>query len=91
MTSTRNELEAVVQADADFPGAVMNLGVAYTTTGGMADAIHLFQYLLDITPDHPLTILNLGYAYREASNEESAEACFAWYVEHVGPVPPLAG
>ena len=70
-------LSTVLTADPANVGALGNLGVLYSRTHRLADAINVDQRALKLDPNDPSLLLNLGLAYMKQEAYAQARPFFA--------------
>jgi tetratricopeptide (TPR) repeat protein len=72
----RECFERAVKAKADYPGTLPNawnnLGILAAREGKTDEAIGFFQKVLGIDPEHAVALQNLGNAYRQKKDWDSA-------------------
>jgi tetratricopeptide (TPR) repeat protein len=89
----RESFERVTKLSGTYPdtlpNAWNNLGLLATREGRTAEAIPYFQEALRVSPDHLIALVNLGNAYRQQKDWESARKTLEHAVE-VGPADPEA-
>src|SRR5205823_9749355 len=72
----RTQFQLAVKTRADYPdtlpNAWNNLGLLATREGRTSEAIGYFQEALRLSPDHLITLVNLGNAYRQLKQWDEA-------------------
>jgi tetratricopeptide (TPR) repeat protein len=66
-------LRSTANYPATLPNAWNNLGILAARDGNTEEAIEFFQKALDINPDHPVALQNLGNAYRQKKDWNAAK------------------
>ncbi len=87
-TAARQTFERVLSLQPSFPdtlpNAWNNLGLLAAREGRMSEAVECFQKGLQLSPDHPIALLNLGNAYRQMKQWTNAQNVLE---EAVGAAP----
>ncbi|MBV9267538.1 MAG: VCBS repeat-containing protein, partial [Acidobacteriaceae bacterium] len=87
----RASFEQAVKLNANYPetkpNAWNNLGLLATEGGRLDDAIGYFKQALRINPDHLISLLNLGNAYRQEKRWDEARSTLEHALQ-VGPYNP---
>jgi len=69
------ELEAITAAHPQYPGPLLNLGIAYVKGGKLAEAEQAFKMAISRKPDSAAAYNQLGIVYRRLGRfNEAAEA-----------------
>ncbi|HLZ42078.1 MAG TPA: FG-GAP-like repeat-containing protein [Candidatus Sulfotelmatobacter sp.] len=91
--AARQTLERCVKLHASYPDTLPdawnNLGVLDTRDNRIADSVAKFQQALKLNPNHLLSLVNLGNAYRAEKNWDAAQKVLQLAVE-ISPGDPEA-
>jgi Flp pilus assembly protein TadD/peroxiredoxin len=75
-SEARQSFERVASLQASYPdtlpNAWNNLGLLAAREGRMSEAVTCFRKALQISPDHPIALVNLGNAYRQLKQWDDA-------------------
>src|SRR5205823_3524061 len=76
LAEARPSFERAVKLQASYPDTLPNtwnnLGLLATREGNTSEAIGYFQEALRLSPDHLITLVNLGNAYRQLKQWDEA-------------------
>jgi len=76
-TAAGQTFERVLQLEPSYPDTLPNtwnnLGLLAARQGRMSEAVECFQKGLQLSPDHPIALLNLGNAYRQMKQWSNAQ------------------
>jgi len=92
-TEARDIFARAVKLSATYPDTLPNswnnLGILSTREGHMEEAVEYFQKALQLSPDHPIALINLGNAHRQLKHWDGARAAFERALK-VNPADPEA-
>lgn len=74
-----------IQTDPVNPALRMDLGGVYLSTQQLDNAIQLFQQTINLKPDWANAYYNLGYAYMQKKDEQSAYQAFSQALQLLDP------
>jgi tetratricopeptide (TPR) repeat protein len=61
--AAEKDLEQVLTSSPNHPGALQNLGLVYSRTGRLGQAILTYRHAVDLQPGDPKLLLELGLCY----------------------------
>lgn len=79
--AAQRELDAIAQADAEFPGLLLERGMLLQARGNVQDAVSIFRTALARDPNNTELLVNLSAALVTAGAFEEAEQQIATIVE----------
>ncbi len=74
--AAERDLHDFLAANPHHPGALQNLGLVYSKTGRVTDAVDCYRQALALKPDDPKLLLNLGIAHLKANQFADAFQVF---------------
>lgn len=76
LTTAEREFLVVLKGRPNHTGAMGNLGVIYSRSGRLHEAVSMYQRALKIAPKDPALLTNLGLAYLKQENHTAAKPVF---------------
>jgi arylsulfatase A-like enzyme len=82
--------ERVIELDPTVTEAWLNLGLVYAGQGNVQKAVRQYEALLELTPDHPGALINLGWTRQELLHDPAGARPYLQRFLEVAPRDPRA-